>query len=61
MDRKEAVKFLKNFLDPKKTETSFEELLKAREAEKILIDAIDEIVRIYENDKRKFGYRWRDE
>lgn len=48
MDRKEAVKFLKNFLDPKKTETSFEELLKAREAEKILIDAIDEIVRIYE-------------
>jgi hypothetical protein len=35
MDRKEATEFLKNFLNPKKTETSYEELLKAREAENI--------------------------
>lgn len=52
MDRKEAVEFLKNFLDPKKTETNYEELLKAREAEKILIDAIDESVRILEKQNR---------
>ena len=52
MDRKEAVEFLKNFLDPKKTETNYEELLTAREAEKILIDAIDESVRILEKQNR---------
>ena len=52
MDRKEAVKFIKIFLDTKKTETSYEELLKAREAEKILIDAIDESVRILEKQNR---------
>lgn len=45
MTNKEAVEFIKEFIDPKKTETSFEELLKAREAEEVLIRAIDECVK----------------
>lgn len=52
MTNKEAVEFIKEFMDPKKTETSYEELLKAREAEKILIDAIDESVRTLEKQNR---------
>ena len=45
MTNKEAVEFIKEFMDPKKTETSYEELLKAREAEQVLIRAIDECVK----------------
>lgn len=52
MKKEDAVEFLKKFLDPKKTEVSYEELLKAREAEKILIDVIDESVRILEKQNR---------
>ena len=45
MTNKEAVEFIREFMDPKKTETSYEELLKAREAEQVIIKAIDECVK----------------